>query len=212
MEGIRAEIAFREPRCPVAEAAEDAGSPVRSTARSVEATADTVTEEFVLGPDAEPEAGSADVERVFDYADRSVYRFERDSEWGCPCEAIESHGCPVFDIHTREGDLRLAFHASDHETLRKVVSDLRERWDVRVAGLFRSGGERGEGELVLVDRGALTERQREVLETAFRMGYFASPPGANAGEVATELGVNRSTFREHLSAAQSKLLGAVLEA
>jgi len=208
MEGIRAELTFQDPCCPVAEAGADAG-PVRSMARTT--AGETVTEEFVLESDADPEAASADVERVFDYDDRSVYRFERE-EWGCPCEAIERHGCPVFDIHTHEGELRLAFHASDHETLSDVVTDLRERWNVELSGLFRSGGETAERELVLVDRAALTDRQREVLRTAHRMGYFAAPPAANAGDVADELGINRSTFREHLAAAQSKLLGAVLDA
>ncbi len=208
MEGIRAELTFPEPRCPVAEAGTDDG-PVRSMARSV--TEDTVTEEFVLGRDADPEAASAELERVFDYDDRSVYRFERDDEWGCPCEAIEEHGCPVFDVRTEGGDLRLAFHAADHGTLSDVVNDLREHWDVAVSGLFRTGGETAERELVLVDRAELTERQREVLRTAYRMGYFAAPPTANAGDVAAELDINRSTFREHLAAAQSKLLDAVLD-
>jgi hypothetical protein len=44
------------------------------------------------------------------------------------------------------------------------------------------------------------------------MGYFEHPRTANAGEVADELDISRSTFAEHLAAAQSKLLDAVLDA
>jgi len=44
------------------------------------------------------------------------------------------------------------------------------------------------------------------------MGYFDYPKGANATDVAEELGVARSTFTEHLAAAQTKLMDAILEA
>jgi hypothetical protein len=64
----------------------------------------------------------------------------------------------------------------------------------------------GERDLVPVDRGRLTERQAEVLSTAYEMGYFEYPRDSNATEVAAELGIRPSTFTEHLSAAQSKLL------
>jgi hypothetical protein len=51
-----------------------------------------------------------------------------------------------------------------------------------------------------------------VLETAHRMGYFDHPKGADAGDVADELGISRSTLAEHLSTAQSKLFDAILDA
>jgi len=44
------------------------------------------------------------------------------------------------------------------------------------------------------------------------MDCFDHPKGANAGEVADALDISRSTFAEHLSAAQSKLFDAVLDA
>ena len=68
-----------------------------------------------------------------------------------------------------------------------------------------------DGALVPVDVGRLTDRQREVLETAYGMGYFEYPRGANASEVAGELGIEPSTLAEHLAAAQSKLLAELLE-
>ena len=56
------------------------------------------------------------------------------------------------------------------------------------------------------------EAVREVLETAHEMGYFEYPKRANAGDVAEAVGISRSTFSEHLGAAQTKLLDAILEA
>jgi hypothetical protein len=68
-----------------------------------------------------------------------------------------------------------------------------------------------ESDLVTVDRSDLTERQREVLATAYEAGYFDHPKGANAGEVATSLDIDRSTFSEHIAAAQRKLLSSLLD-
>jgi hypothetical protein len=64
---------------------------------------------------------------------------------------------------------------------------------------------------VFVDRAALTDRQREVVTTAHQLGYFERPRDANATEVAEHLDISRATFAEHLAAAQSKLLDAVLD-
>lgn len=58
---------------------------------------------------------------------------------------------------------------------------------------------------------ALTERQQEVLETAFDMGYFAVPRETTTEAVADELGVDPSTVREHLQRAQQNLVTAVLD-
>ena len=66
-------------------------------------------------------------------------------------------------------------------------------------------------DLVVLDRARLTDRQREVLQTAHEMGYFEHPRAANATEVAGSLDINRSTFAEHLASAQSKLLDAILD-
>jgi predicted DNA binding protein len=62
---------------------------------------------------------------------------------------------------------------------------------------------------VVVDRGALTDRQSEVIRTAYRLGYFDYRNGANAARVADELDITDSTFAEHLSKAQSRLLTEV---
>ena len=56
----------------------------------------------------------------------------------------------------------------------------------------------------------LTDRQQQVLEVAFQMGYFERPRGKNAEEIAAMLDISRSTFTQHLRAAQQKILaGAV---
>jgi predicted DNA binding protein len=56
----------------------------------------------------------------------------------------------------------------------------------------------------------LTDRQREVIQTAFDMGYFEVPRSVSADEIADELGLDQSTVVEHLQRAERNLLGQFL--
>lgn len=56
----------------------------------------------------------------------------------------------------------------------------------------------------------LTDRQREILRTAFDMGYFDVPKAASTADVADELGLDASTVAEHVQRAERNLLAAVL--
>jgi len=60
-------------------------------------------------------------------------------------------------------------------------------------------------------QGRLTEKQLELVETAYRMGYFEVPRAVVANEVATELGVSKSAFLERLRRAQATLFSQILE-
>ena len=211
--GIRAEISVdADGTCPVVEGAVAAESPSHSITKSTTASEpDRVVEEFMIDSDGTPTA-SLELSAVFDYGSKAMYRFDRERGRGCPCETVEEFDCPIVDLHTREGRLHLVFHAEDMENLRDVIVTLEERYpEVDVRRLLRSEHESRESNPVFVDRGRLTDRQREVLETAHRRGYFEYPKAANAGEVADELDITTATFSEHLSAAQSKLLDAILD-
>jgi len=224
MSGIRAEITVDSPSdCPAARASAVTGTEASSISKSVPSDPEgAVTEEFTLDAAASPDDLdaedldddlAADFREVFAYGSERVYRFDRSQTRLCLCECVEQFGCPVRDVYSRDGDLTLSFHAPDVDTLRAVISRLDERWSgVSVHRLVRSDASDGEQDLVLVDRSDLTDRQREVLRTAHEMGYFEYPKRANAGEVADELGIDASTFAEHVAAAQGKILSAILEA
>jgi hypothetical protein len=211
--GIRAEIRVAaDGTCPIVEASSNLGSPSYTIARGVTGGApDRVNEEFMLESGGDPEA-SVELTEIFDYGAKTMYRFSRERGRGCPCETVELFDCPIVDLHARDGSLYLVFHATDMETLQETIVTLRNRYSaVDVRRLLRSEHDAPEDDLVLLDRSRLTERQREVLETANAMGYFEHPKGANAGEVADELGITTSTFSEHLAASQSKLMDAILD-
>ena len=57
---------------------------------------------------------------------------------------------------------------------------------------------------------ALTDRQHEVLEVAYELGYYDVPRGSSTTEVAAELGVDDSTVAEHLQRAEHNLFEALL--
>ncbi len=56
----------------------------------------------------------------------------------------------------------------------------------------------------------LTERQREVLITAKRYGYYDYPRRMNAEELSKRVGVSKATVVEHLRKAEGRLMGALL--
>ncbi|MFC6716770.1 helix-turn-helix domain-containing protein [Natrialbaceae archaeon GCM10025810] len=218
--GIRAEVKIDDPPdCPVVQASAATESATTSVAKSVvpDDGEATVTEEFMLeGVDSlEGVEVDADVEfsKLFSYGSKSVFRFDREWDRGCPCERVESFDSPVIDVRTQGTSLYLTFHASDMQALQGIIGELRTRYSgLDVQRLLQSEQEGSDQHLVFVDKSALTARQEEVLETAHEMGYFDHPKRANAGEVAAELDITTSTFTEHLSAAQRKLLGAILDA
>lgn len=57
----------------------------------------------------------------------------------------------------------------------------------------------------------LTERQREVLRTAFSAGYYEIPRRTTTEEIATTVGVERRTAEEHLRRAENKLIAGLVE-
>lgn len=57
---------------------------------------------------------------------------------------------------------------------------------------------------------ALTRRQREILRTAFNLGYFDVPRQVSTADVAEELDLDGSTVAEHLQRAERNLLSELL--
>jgi predicted DNA binding protein len=206
--GIRATVKFTSgDLCPVVELSRTADTTIDSASTNVWSgeDAECVTEFSVdVEEDADLDTG---LEPVFAHGPTRQYRYAHDGDDSCPCELIGKFGCPVVRYVAREGSLTLVFHATDYDQLQKIVTELREHFpDVDIERLVRSPVGDHHGDSVFIDRGKLTARQLEVLETAYEMGYFERPRQANATEIADTLGINPSTFSEHLAAAQAKLL------
>ncbi len=191
--------------CPVATAsaaAEGTASNVGVCGRSIQTG--EITGEFTLDTAEDP---GEDFEAIRAGDGGTVYRFHRSDVANCPCEHVEQFDVPVTNVTAEDGTLYLRFSAAP-DRVREVVHHLDETFDSIT--VRRPRIDTSEAPFAMVDLGALTDRQLEVLERAYELGYFDFPKGANAGDVADDLGIARSTFSEHLAAALRKVIGAVV--
>jgi predicted DNA binding protein len=202
-DSILAQVAVAEPPdCPVASLCED--GVVRGVSRA------QMPDGHVIVEVTKESTATTSPEPVFEYDAGAVYRVARGPGSDCACEQIEGFGCPVRNVSQPEHELVLEFIVTDLTTLRVIVEQLRdESGTVTLRCLRRSAAPEDGNDLIVLDRGRLTERQRKVLRTAHRMGYFDYPKEANASEVAAALDVSHTTFTEHLGAAQRKLMDAL---
>ncbi|OTF11511.1 helix-turn-helix domain-containing protein [Halorubrum sp. SD612] len=197
--GVRVEIVVRDPaRAPVA-----AALPPGSVAEDVDRVRvdDAVVSQFRADR-------AVDAELVFDGGGELVYRCRSSAPGQFPSDAVESLGYPVSSVTVRTAPdrvrLRLSLPAAD--PLGDVIDALEATGgSVRLERLTSSGGADTRSDPVVVDRGRLTDRQREVVRTAQRLGYFEHPREASATEVADAIGIARATFSEHLAAAQRRV-------
>lgn len=207
-DGVRAELVVHGPsNCPVARVSTAGEEPVTDVTWTRQGN--RLVEEFRVDGGTDGTATAlADAEPLVDVGDDRVYRFERDADVTCACSVVESLGHPLSDVRVVDGALVLTLHLDGIEPLREVVADLETVADrVEVGYLVHAAADDDSAtDRTVVDRGTLTERQREVLQTAHEMGYFEYPREANATEVAKALDIGISTFAEHLAAAQGKLL------
>ncbi|MCW4047397.1 MAG: helix-turn-helix domain-containing protein [Candidatus Bathyarchaeota archaeon] len=56
----------------------------------------------------------------------------------------------------------------------------------------------------------LTEKQREILTTAYKLGYYDIPRKINSEQLAKKLNIGDSTLVEHLRKAERRLLASIL--
>jgi predicted DNA binding protein len=206
--GIRTTVRFPDATvCPISQFATEADSSIGDVTHSVAADGEAPVTEFTAPSDADPPPA---FEAVISYGASTRYRLVHDAD--CPCVCLGEFGCPLDRYLAEDGTLTLSFHAPAFDRLQTIVGTLQERFPaVDIKRMVRSPAESDRDDAVFVDRGKLTDRQRETLATAYEMGYFERPREANAGEVAAELDISPTTFAEHLAAAQSKLLGDVFE-
>jgi predicted DNA binding protein len=219
--GVHVEVAISDTQaCQVSPYSNREGRTVTSVTKSrTSGEGGTLVEEFTLtdeGTPIEPDGGQAIVEeraeKLFESGQKEVFRFNRQTPQHCVCERIELHDCPIRNVEALDGTLYVTFVTPNHETLQSVLEELAGVYDkMSVCRLLQTEENGGTEQSTIVDIGALTERQREVLSTAHELGYFEHPRDVSAATVADELEIVASTFSEHLAAAQRNLLDELLD-
>lgn len=216
--GIHVEISVGDPdTCQVAPKSRG-GKTISGVTRCPHPEEETVIQEFTVPAESdciEFDGGisisDSDTEAVFTSGSKEIFRITRPTPQPCVCETIEAYGCPVRDLTAVDGTIYVTFVATDHGTLQTILEELSSSYDeMELQRALRSSDSSDSQRLTIVDIGALTERQREVLTTAHEAGYFEHPKESSAADVADQLGIARSTFTEHIAAAQRNLLEELL--
>ncbi|WP_255168409.1 bacterio-opsin activator domain-containing protein [Natrononativus amylolyticus] len=124
--------------------------------------------------------------------------------------ALADHGAELRELVADADELRLVVAVSPPVATRTVDDLLTERYPTAE---LRAQRERSPADRTVpstfIDR--LTDRQAEVVRTAYHAGYFASPRENTGEAVADTLEISPQAFYEHIRAAQRKLFDAALD-
>lgn len=167
------------------------------------------------GGDPEAVAASADaVEGVVDaeaVGARERVRLEVDASAPTVATTLAREAATLHSVQVTEGRTTVAFDVPLSGDVRTVVSAIEDAFEGVTVLSVRTVPA---ADALAGDEAALaglTDKQRGALRTAYHEGYFERPRARSADEVAGTLGVSRSTFLQHLRAAERKLLASVFE-
>ncbi|WP_232688283.1 helix-turn-helix domain-containing protein [Halobacterium zhouii] len=135
------------------------------------------------------------------------YNYRCLSKHPCVVHELVSAGFLVDGLHYDAGDARYTGAVVGHDVLKGVLDTAGDTVGVTLERVFPLAGE---DDAPVADRWGVTPAQADALLTAREMGYFEVPRGADATDVADELGVSKSAFLERLRRGQNRLLGEAL--
>jgi PAS domain S-box-containing protein len=171
-----------------------------------------------VAPDGE-RIGSVAVDLAdVDRADRitthdGVGLYELHCPSGTLISRIANAGGRIRRLEADDDSLETVVEVADRPTARSLFASLEEAYQgVELLGSHereRPPSTRAGFLDSLTDR--LTERQETALRTAYLAGFFEWPHAVSGDELAETMGVSRSTFHQHLRAAQRKLLGGIYD-
>ncbi|MFC4987643.1 bacterio-opsin activator domain-containing protein [Saliphagus infecundisoli] len=140
------------------------------------------------------------------------YGFELEADGAVPLvETLAGYGGRLSSATIADGDCRFVVELPEGADTRRLIDALESGYETSyVAKRTTSREAPAFPGTALLDR-RLTERQREVLETATYAGYFEWPRATTGEEVAERLRIAPATFAQHLRAAERKLFEATFD-
>jgi PAS domain S-box-containing protein len=126
---------------------------------------------------------------------------------------LTDYGADLSDVVVDGGVARFTVGVARESLARSMADAVTERFEGAelVKYNHRDGRDESRQEFVARLRDDLTDRQYAALMRAYSGGFFEWPHEATGDELASTMGVCRSTFHEHLRAAQRKVFGAILD-
>ncbi|AUX10832.1 bacterio-opsin activator HTH domain protein [Halalkaliarchaeum desulfuricum] len=133
----------------------------------------------------------------------------------CVTTTLADSGAIARSVAAEDGVGHVVASVPPHVDVRSVVETFRDRHacvdlvarrdaDREVPVRTKSGGR-----VALTE--SLTEKQQEVLRTAYLGGYFAWPRKSTAEECAEALGIAQPTFSQHVRVAQEKVFDELFD-
>jgi predicted DNA binding protein len=121
---------------------------------------------------------------------------------------LTDYGARTRELSATEGDGRIRVEVSHDSTARSVVSHVTENYEGAELRSYRElqHPPTTKGEFLAETRDRLTGRQLTALQKAHVSGYFEWPRRTDGNALAESMGISRSTFHQHLRAAQRKLV------
>jgi len=137
--------------------------------------------------------------------DTSLYRATVSQ--GTVSEAVVQSGGIPQSVEMTPEETRLVVSLFPHVDARTFVDRLRERYGaVELLARRERDPSRSQAEFRRLFEHDLTDRQFEVLRTAFEAGYFETPRESTGQDVADRLGISQPTVNHHLRESQRRLL------
>ncbi|WP_256298883.1 histidine kinase N-terminal 7TM domain-containing protein [Haloarchaeobius salinus] len=127
--------------------------------------------------------------------------------------SVVDHGASIRHAEAADGVARYELDIASHDSVRTLVEHLEARFPeacVRSKSERESALESARG-LSEEQLSELTDRQREVLEVAYRAGYFEWPRDSNAEEIAETLDISSATLHAHLRKAEERVLSELFQ-
>ncbi|MFB6129982.1 MAG: bacterio-opsin activator domain-containing protein [Salinigranum sp.] len=127
---------------------------------------------------------------------------------------LAERGAKTRSMSATEGVGRVSVDLPSESEARAIVEALRERYPTTelVAHRERERPPEKKGEFVGRLTDSLTERQLTALQTAYVSGFYEWKRPVSGDDLADTMGIARSTFHQHLRAAERKVIGQIFEA
>jgi len=126
---------------------------------------------------------------------------------------LAEHGAETESLTAEPGRADLTVRMASDDEARSLVDLLEERYDGTDLKAYRQSERppKTRREFLSAVDEQLTERQRTALQKAFAGGYFDRRRSVTGDDLAASMDISRSTFHQHLRAAQRKLLDEFFE-
>jgi len=126
---------------------------------------------------------------------------------------LTDHGGELLELSVGEHVATVTVEVGQENLAQSFASAVDAAFEQSELASYRRREDRTETQRGFVAdlKSELTDRQHAALVRAYTAGYFEWPHDTSGEEIAEAMGIGRSTFHQHLRAAQRKLAGAIVD-